>query len=134
MSAPTPQAVALAYLAAFERKDRAEVRKLLADEGAFIGPLKSFRQVDPFMQEADLFMQLTRRFTIKKTIADGDDVCVLWDYETIVPSIPVIPIAEWFKVEAGKIKYIQLHFNPAPIVAAMERGDVAKALQSQKAQ
>jgi hypothetical protein len=132
MGSTQSEAIALAYLRAFERNDKAEVRKLLADEGAFIGPLQSFTQADPFMAEADIFMQLTKKFEIKKVIADGDDVCVFWDYTTIVPSIPVIPIAEWFKIEAGKIRYIQLHFNPAPIVAAKERGDIAKALQSRK--
>jgi hypothetical protein len=133
MSSATAQAVALAYLDAFERKDKAEVRRLLADEGAFIGPLNSFTRADAFMEAADLFMQLTKKFEIKKAIADGDDVCVFWDYTTIVPSIPVIPIAEWFKIESGKIKFLQIHFHAAPLMAAMERGEVAKALQSRKA-
>ncbi len=134
MSSATAQALALAYLNAFEKKDKAEVRRLLADEGAFIGPLRSFAGADAFMEAADLFMQLTRKFEIKKVIADGDDVCVFWDYTTIVPSIPVTPVAEWFQIESGKIKYIQLHFNAAPFLAAMERGEVAKALQSRKAE
>jgi hypothetical protein len=60
----------------------------------------------------------------------GSDV--FRDYTTIVPSIPVIPIAEWFKIESGKIKYLQLHFNPALLVAAMEHGEVAKALESRR--
>jgi len=132
MSSLSPQAVALAYLKAFERKDRAEVRRLLADEGAFIGPLNSFTRADAFMEGADVFMQLTKKFDVKKVIADGEDVCVFWDYTTVVPSIPVTPIAEWFKIEAGKVKYAQLHFNAAPFLAAMERGDVAKALQSRR--
>jgi len=127
-------AIALAYLAAFERGDRTEVRKLLADQGAFIGPLQSFTVAERFMEAADIFMRLTRKFEIKKVLVDGDDICVFWDYTTIVPSIPVIPIAEWFRIESGKIKFLQLHFNPAPLVAAMERGEVAAALQSRKEQ
>jgi SnoaL-like domain len=130
MSAMKPDAIALAYLRAVERKDRAEVRKLLADDGAFIGPLQSFTQADLFMKAADIFMQLTKKYEIKKVLADGNDVCVFWDYTTIVPSIPVIPIAEWFKIAHGKIEYLHLHFNPAPFVVAVERGEVASALQS----
>ena len=61
-------------------------------------------------------------------LTDGNDVCVFWDYATIVPSIPVIPVAAWLKIEADKIKYFHLHFNPAAFVAAAERGEVAKAL------
>ena len=45
-----------------------------------------------------------------------------------MPSIPVIPVAAWLKIEADKIKYFHLHFNPAAFVAAAERGEVAKAL------
>jgi len=132
MGSTQSQAVALAYLEAFEKGDKIAVRKLLADDGAFIGPLRSFTNADAFMEAADLFMQLTKKFDIKKVIADGDDVCVFWDYTTIVPSIPVTPVAEWYKIEAGKIKYLQLHFNAAPFLAAMERGEVAKALEARK--
>jgi len=130
VSAANASAVAVAYLRAVERKDKAEVRMLLADDGDFIGPLQSFTQADEFMKAADIFMQLTKSYEIKKVLADGDDVCVFWNYTTIVPSVPVIQIAEWFKIERGKIKYLHLHFNPAPFVAAMERGDVARVLQS----
>jgi hypothetical protein len=131
MSTDRPETIALAYLKAFERKDRAAVRALLADQGAFIGPLNSFTAAEPFMDAADVFMQLARKFEIKKVLADGEDVCVFWDYATIVPSLPVIPIAEWFKVVDGRIKFLHLHFHAAPVVAAMERGDIAKALAAQ---
>jgi len=129
--ATTPQSCAVAYFTALANKDRAAIRKLLADDGAFIGPLSSFTDADTFMNAADIFRQLVKTVKIKKVLADGADVCVFWDYTTIVPSIPVIPIAAWLKIEADKIKYFHLHFNPAAFVAAVERGDVAKALQSQ---
>jgi hypothetical protein len=130
MNSAQSQALALAYLKASERNDDVEARKMLVDDGDFIGPLKSFTQADAFIKEAKLFMRLTKKIDIKKVLADGDEVCVFLDYTTHVPSIPVTPIAEWFKIESGKIKFIQLHFNAAPFVAAMERGEVAKALQS----
>lgn len=132
MNSMNSQAVALAYLKAFEKNNKVEVRNLLADEGNFIGPLKSFTQADAFMKEADLFVQLTKKIEIKKVLVDNHDVCIFLDYTTIVPSIPITPIAEWFKIEAGKIKFIQLHFNASPFLKAMESGEVAKALESRK--
>jgi hypothetical protein len=51
---------------------------------------------------------------------------------TIVPSIPAIPVAAWLTIEADKIKYFHLHFNPGAIVAAKERGEIAKALAGAK--
>ena len=126
-----PKALVLAYHNAFHRGDKTTVRGMLADKGAFIGPLNSFTEADAFLSGAAIFMQLSKKAEIKKVIAEGDDVCVFYDYTTIVPSIPVLPIASWFKVESGKIKFFHTHFNPMPFVAAKERGDVAKALQSE---
>ncbi len=131
-AAVTPQARAVAYFEALQRKDRAAIRAMLVDDGRFIGPLQSFTEADAFMDAADIFMQLTKNAHIKKVLADGNDVCIFWDYTTIVPSIPVIPVAAWLTIEADKIKYFHLHFDPAAIVAAKERGEIAKALAGVK--
>ena len=132
-AAATSQSRAVAYFTALGRQDRAAIRKLLADTGDFIGPLSSFTDADAFMKAADIFTQLVKKVEIKQVLRDGDEVCVFWDYTTIVPSIPVIPIAAWLKLDTDKIKYFHLHFNPAPFVAAVERGDVAKALAQAQA-
>src|SRR6266480_2097470 len=129
-TAATPISCAVAYFAALARKDRAAIRQLLVDDGDFIGPLSSFTDADSFMKAADIFTQLVKKIEIKKMLGNGGDVCVFWDYTTIVPSIPVIPVAAWLKIDADKIRYFHLHFNPASFVAAIERGDVAKALQA----
>jgi uncharacterized protein YndB with AHSA1/START domain len=126
--AVTPQARAVSYFEALQRKDRAAIRAMLVNDGRFIGPLQSFTDADAFMNEAEVFMRLTKKVDIKKVLADGDNVCIFWDYTTIVPSIPAIPVAAWLTIEADKIKYFHLHFNPAAIVAAKERGELAKAL------
>jgi uncharacterized protein YndB with AHSA1/START domain len=131
-AAVTPQARAVSYFEALQRKDRAAIRAMLVDDGSFIGPLQSFTDADAFMNEADVFMRLTKRVDIKKVLADGDDVCIFWDYTTIVPSIPTIPVAAWLTIAADKIKYFHLHFNPATIVAAKERGELAKTLAGAK--
>ena len=126
----TAQSCAVAYFTALGNKDRAAIRKLLVDDGDFIGPLSSFTDADTFMKAADIFTQLVKKVDVKKVLVDGADVCVFWDYTTIVTSIPVIPVAAWIKIEREKIRYFHLHFNPAAFVAAMERGDVAKALET----
>jgi len=131
-AAVAPQVRAVSYFEALARKDRAAIRAMLVDDGSFIGPLQSFTEADAFMNEADIFMRLTKKVDIKRVLADGDDVCIFWDYTTIVPSIPVIPVAAWLTIEADKIKYFHLHFNPAAFVAAKERGEIAKALSGTK--
>jgi uncharacterized protein YndB with AHSA1/START domain/ketosteroid isomerase-like protein len=131
-AAGTPQARAVSYFEALARKDCAAIRAMLADDGSFMGPLQSFTDADAFMNEAEIFMRLTKKVDIKKVLADGDDVCIFWDYTTIVPSIPAIPVAAWLTIADDKIKYFHLHFNPAAIVAAKEREEIAKALAGVK--
>jgi signal peptidase I len=128
--ASDPQAVVLSYMKAFEAKDEKKSRSYLHDQGLYKGPLNSFDNADTFVKEAMVFMQITKKINIKKVFTDGGDVVVMWDYETLVPSIPVTPIAEWFKVEDGKIRSLHLHFNALPFAEAMKKGEVAAALKT----
>jgi hypothetical protein len=75
-------------------------------------------------------MRLSKNSAVRQVIADGDNVCIIYDYLTIVPSIPVIPIVSWFRVESGKIKIFHTFFNTGPFLRAKENGDVEKALKS----
>jgi hypothetical protein len=130
MATTNSKTIVLAYHDAFYKNDRATVRKLLADDGTFIGPLNSFTNPETFLDAAAIFMQLSAKTQIKKVFVDGDEACVLYDSTTIVPSIPVFPVASWFKMESGKIKFFHVHFDPTPFVKAKENGDISKALQS----
>lgn len=120
--------IALNYMKAFEEKDEPKMASYLHSMGLYAGPLSSLQTADTFMKEQAKFMHITRGVRIKKVFADDTDVCVLWDYETIVPSIPVTPIAHWFKIDNGKIREMHLHFNAAPFIPAMEKGEIAQAL------
>ncbi|HWY97641.1 MAG TPA: nuclear transport factor 2 family protein [Bacteroidia bacterium] len=130
MTTNDPKNIVLSYHDAFYKNDRTAVRKLLADNGTFTGPLNSFTDADKFLDSAAIFMQLAKQTEIKKVFVDGNDVCVIYDSTTIIPSIPVLPIASWFKIESGKINFFHVHFDPGPFVKAKESGDIAKAMQS----
>jgi hypothetical protein len=129
MSSTNAKEVALAYHHAFYANDRASVRKLLADRGSFIGPLSAFEDPDKFLDAASIFMKLTANTEIKSVVSEGNDVCILYDSTLKVKSIPTLPLATWFKIEEGKIKFFHVHFDPTSIVAAMASGDLNKALQ-----
>jgi limonene-1,2-epoxide hydrolase len=129
MAADDPKSIVLAYQEAFYRNDRPAVRKLLADKGNFIGPLNSFTDTEAFLDSASIFMKLVKKTEIKKIFVDGNQVCLLYDMTTLVPSIPTLPIASWFKIEQGKINFFQVHFDPGAFVKAKEKGELAKALQ-----
>ncbi|SRR6266852_881296 len=126
---PDAKAVALDYMKAFEAKDREKASSYLHSEGLYKGRLQSFQKADAFVKEMSNFMYIARTVRVKKVLADDTDVCVLWDYETIIPSIPITPIAQWFKIENGKIRELHVHFNPVPFIAAMEKGEIQEALR-----
>jgi hypothetical protein len=121
---------ALAYFSAFESKDRTAVRAMLADRGSYIGPLSSFDRAETFQEAADIFMRIARGWKIKGVLAEGDEVCILCDYETLIPSVPVIPMAQWYRIEAGKVAFLHLHFDPSGIVAATGSGELARTIAS----
>ncbi len=130
MDTNTPKSVALAYHQAFHNNDRAAVRSLLADIGVFRGPLNIFTDPDAFLDGAAIFMKLSQQTNIKKVIAEGDDVCVLYDYAMRVPGIPVIPLASWFRVADGRCDFFHTHFDPVHVLRAKESGAIAAALKA----
>ncbi|HEX4852049.1 MAG TPA: hypothetical protein VFV08_14640, partial [Puia sp.] len=127
MSTATTQIV-LAYHHAFYKNQRTKVRQLLADKGSFNGPLNSFTDPDQFLDAAAIFMRLTIKTVIKKVFVDDTQACIIYSSVFSVPSIPVLPIASWFKVAAGKIYFFQVHFDPTAFLLARENGDIAKVL------
>jgi len=127
------KAVALAYQEAFAAKDKAKASSYLHAQGLYKGPLNSFQTAEAFVPQMAVFMNIAKSVRNKKVLADESDVCIFWDYETIVPSIPITPIAQWFKVDQGKIREMHLHFNPVPFVAAIEKGEIAEALKAVEA-
>ena len=117
------EAIVRQYHEAFHRGDRAAVRALLADRGDFIGPLSSFTDPEIFLDAASVFWRIHRSTQIKAVITGaggaGNDVCVVYDYTTTVPSIPTLPLAAWFKVEGEKIRFFHIHFDPTAVVRAL---------------
>jgi hypothetical protein len=126
------KAIALAYQKAFELKDVDKCASYLHTKGQYRGPLSSFEDKDAFVKEMSKFMHITKSARTKKIFVDDTDVCLIWDYETTLPSVPVTPIAQWFKIDNGKIREMHLHFNAVPFVAAVQKGEMAEALKSKK--
>ena len=103
----------------FNQRDRAAVRALLSDKGYFAGPLSSYTDADAFLNEAALFMALTRSAEIKKVFADGDEVCVIYDFVTDT-TVGAVPSVEWLTLEGGRIRSIRLIFHTQPWPAVLE--------------
>jgi hypothetical protein len=90
------------YHEAFHDGDGVTVRRLLADDGQFIGPSSRFGNAHEFLDAATLFMRVTKSADLKATIMNGQHACLSYDYATIVRSVGTLPIASVFRVVAGR--------------------------------
>lgn len=97
----------MAYIRAMESKDYAAVRGYLSDSVFIKGPAgEAFRSPDEFIA---MMKQQNGRYSIKKVFADGNDVCLLYDFVT--PKAAVF-FCSWYQVQGGKIASIQTVFDP----------------------
>ncbi len=103
------------WLAAWNRKDLAAMRLLLADDLQFEGSMDRFTSADEYHA---LMSELTKAVTEVKPLkvwADGGDVAAFYDLSMSKPA-GTYPIAEWFEVEGGKISRVHSVFDARPFV------------------
>ena len=113
----TNRELAQGYIDAFANRDVKKMRSFLSDTNfTFKGPLQAFSSADDFAAALVPLAPMIQDVDVKKVIADGNDVCVFYDFVTNVPAIGTTRIAEWLHVENGKISSINLYFDPRPYV------------------
>lgn len=59
--------------------------------------------------------RLIKDCRIKRHVANGDEVCTMWDLETTEPNV-VIPILEYFRLSGGRLVEIRPYYDPRPLV------------------
>lgn len=105
-----PKRVALAYIDACGRRDLPAVEQLLAPDVRFSGPGNA-------VQGATAYLAVLRRIgpiwagsEVKKALAEGNDVCVFYDFVTDTPAGKV-PIVELLRIEHGRVAEVNLVFD-----------------------
>jgi limonene-1,2-epoxide hydrolase len=107
--------IATDMLKAWTSGDFARTRALLHDDATFDGPLGTTRGGDAYIEGIKGFAQTIDRAEVHKVIADGEDVCVVYD---LVPkSAPSIPTVGIYRVEANKVRSVRAYFDPRPLLA-----------------
>jgi hypothetical protein len=109
------------YFDAWTSSDFDRARSFVHDDLTFRGPFETFERAD------DFFVSLRRvgggllqRADKKKVFADGQDVCIIYDFVAPDP-VGASPTAEWYRVRDGKIAEIQVMFDTRPF-AALQQG------------
>src|SRR5260370_41866829 len=94
----------------------AAARKLLHDKLSFHGPIETFDKPEPYLESLKKLHHIIQRIDMKKTFAEGNDVCVLYDMVTNTPAGTAF-IAEWYQVKSDKIAAIRVVFDARPFAA-----------------
>jgi hypothetical protein len=102
--------IVLSCVRAINREDFAAARRLVSDDLSFVGVLGERHGADAYFKDME---QMRLKYSIKQTVAEGDDVCVLYDLEM---SGKTIFVCGWYHVENGYIKSLRVIFDPRPVL------------------
>jgi len=100
---------------AINNLDFSTARKCLHDNFTFEGVLGTRNGGDVYIEDMKK-MQL--KYNVKKTFADENDVCLLYD---LTMSGLVIYGCGWYKVENDKIISLKVVFDPRPVLEASKK-------------
>ncbi len=118
-----PKSIALAYIDGCGRKDLDAVAPLLAPDIHFAGPSGTIDGAEPYLAVLRKIGVVWVRSDVRKVFADGNDVCVIYDFVTDTPA-GAVPTVEWLHVEDGRIRSVNLFFDRVTFQPA--RDEVAR--------
>ncbi len=98
----TPKEIVLSFVSALNRKDYDSARRQVSDDLSFRSPVMEIAGAEEYFRQ---MRQLMIRYEIKKVFADGEDVCLFYDY-TISGTTRFG--CGWYKVRAGRIASLRI--------------------------
>jgi hypothetical protein len=122
--------LALEYLDAVGRQECDKVEALLAPDLQFRGPSMTRSSAKEFVEALKRLGAIHVRNDVKRVFADGDEVCVIYDFVTDTAA-GALPTIEWLRFgNDGRIRAIDLYYDRLPwqtvMKAIAERGGPAR--------
>jgi hypothetical protein len=111
-----PTAAAATYFEAWQARDFARLRSVLADDVDFAGPLGQVTGGDECLRGLQMMSRMMTGIEIQKVFRDEDDVLTWFELSTSVAD--PVPVANWMRVQSGKITRIRVAFDARGIVNA----------------
>jgi SnoaL-like domain len=102
-------AAAATYFDAWQARDFTRLRSVLADDVDFAGPLGKVKGGDGCLRGLRGMAQIMTGLEVRKVFQDGPDVLTWFDLSTSVAE--TVPVANWMRVEDGKITRIRVAFD-----------------------
>jgi ketosteroid isomerase-like protein len=111
-----PKALAATYFEAWQSADVERLRSILADDVSFRGPLAQVDGADEYADSIRGLFQATEKVVVRNVWVDGDDVLTWFDLH--MAGAPATAVAQWCHVQDGKVKRVEVTFDPRGILAA----------------
>jgi len=115
MANPNAKDVVDRYNRALEKKDFTAARALLADDLRFEGPIDRFNRADDYVSAITRLYGMVKGVQHIATITEGENVALFYVLQTPVADAPV---AEWYRVRAGRIAELHAYFDARPFAPA----------------
>jgi hypothetical protein len=100
----------LHFIDALNQEDFSQAKALSHADLSFVGVLGSRDGADAYFND---MQKMKLKYNVQKVFVEGDDVCVLY---SIGMSGKEIPTAGFYHVDNGKVKTIQVIFDPRPVL------------------
>jgi len=111
----------LDYLNAVAHRRYDKVEALLAPDLELRGPARTLTSAGEYVGALKRLGAIHVRNDIKRVFADGDEVCVIYDFVTDTPA-GAVPAVEWLRFDGDRISSIDLYYDRLPwqtVMAAM---------------
>lgn len=112
--------VAATYFQAWQARDFARLRSVLADDVDFAGPLGQVRGGDECLRGLEAMSRIMTGIEVRKVFSDGPDVLTWYDMATRVAA--PVPVANWMQIRDGKITWIRVAFDARGIASGSATG------------
>ncbi|MCI4348649.1 MAG: nuclear transport factor 2 family protein [Thermoplasmata archaeon] len=109
------------FQAAMARDDWTEARACLDDHLSFSGPFEKLRAPEPYLTSLKRLHGIVERVDMHHVFENGDDVSLWYDLVTNTPT-GTARIAEHHHVESGRIRSIEVLFDPRPFAPMFAKG------------
>jgi len=111
--AQNAKALALEYMDAINQQRFDMLEALLAPELTFISPSTTRSTAREFLAGVKRLTAIHVRNEVKRVFAEGDEVCVIYDFVTDTPA-GALPAIEWLHIQEGRIRRIHLYYDRLP--------------------
>ena len=104
--------IVIEYFQATDRQDWQSARSYLSDNFSYLSPVNSFDRAEPYLKYFERQYQIrgSTKLDVKKVFADGNDVCVLQEFNSQI-------MCFWIIVGRDrKISSIRAILDPRPFM------------------